>query len=181
MAENWVDDVLGFWFGELTPQDWYGGTQETDDAIRSRFHALYDRLKATPPVPADAREALAAIIVFDQFPRNIHRKKPEAFATDGLAIGLARDAVARGYDRDLTPPERQFLYMPYMHSEILAEQDRGVDLFKSLGNEEGVKYAIEHRDIVARFGRFPHRNRALGRKSTADETAFLEGHGGYGQ
>lgn len=179
---GWVDEVLGFWFGELTYQDWFGGSKQLDETIRTRFLDLYERLKAGFDVEQadDARTALAAVILFDQFPRNIFRGTAAAFGTDDLALGIARHALDRGFDSGLGE-ERSFLYMPFMHSEIAADQERCVDLFRSIGNEEGLKYAIEHRDIVARYGRFPHRNRALGRQSTQAELEFLNQHAGYGQ
>lgn len=180
---RWHDEVLKFWFGELTPQDWYSGKPETDALIRERFSGLLAELKAAlpPETGTDPRAALAAVIVFDQFPRNIFRREPEAFATDDLALGIARNALDRQFESGMTKSERQFLYMPLMHSEVLADQERCVDLFKSLGDEEALKYAVEHRDIVARFGRFPHRNRVLGRATTDEEADFLAQHAGYGQ
>lgn len=181
--DGWVDDVLGFWFGELTHEDRFGGKPETDDAIRTRFGALYERLKADMPARTgeDPRTALATVIVYDQFPRNLFRRQALAFGTDDMALLVARTALDRSLDAGMTAEEKSFLYMPFMHSEVMSDQERCIDLFKSLGNEEGVKYAIEHRDIIERFGRFPHRNRALGRESTPDEIAFLVGHHGYGQ
>ena len=180
---GWVDEVLDFWFGELTYEDWFSGGAELDERVRARFLSLYERLKAgfDEKAVADARTALAAIIVFDQFPRNIFRGQAAAFATDDLAAGIARNAVERGWDREVEPAARPFYYMPFMHSEILADQERCVDLFREIGEGDGLDYAIEHRDIVARFGRFPHRNRPLGRESTADEIEFMKEHAGYGQ
>ena len=184
MIDNgWHDRVLTFWFDELTPEDWFTGKAETDEKIRERFAELHAELSREVPAQArtDVRSALAAIIVFDQFSRNLHRKKPGAFATDAQALGLARAAIESGMDAELPEERRRFLYMPLMHSEVLADQERAVDLFKQLGDGTSAKYAIEHRDIIARFGRFPHRNRVLGRESTPEETAFLEGHDGFGQ
>jgi uncharacterized protein (DUF924 family) len=180
---GWQDEVLKFWFEELTPDDWYTGKPEVDAKIRDRFAKLHEHLMAAQPpeMMSDPRSALAAVIVFDQFPRNIHRKQPGAFSSDDLALSVARNALDKGFDAGMTHPEKQFLYMPFMHSEALADQERCVDLVRSLGSEEGLKYAIEHRDIVARFGRFPHRNRVLGRATTEEERKFLEGHSGYGQ
>ena len=183
MAEGWVEEVLSFWFDELTYEDWFGGSKELDDRIRERFLDLYERLKADFDADAvdDPRTALAAIILFDQFPRNMFRKTAAAFATDDIAIALARRAIDKEFDAALDEKARSFLYMPFMHSEVSADQERCVDLFRSLGENEGLKYAIEHRDIVARYGRFPHRNRVLGRDSTKDELEFLNQHAGYGQ
>lgn len=179
---KWVDEVLDFWFGELTYEDWFGGGPEVDEKIRSRFSGLYDRLKSDFDVEQvdDARTALAAVILFDQFPRNLFRGTAAAFGTDDLALGIARRALDRGFDGGMGE-ERSFLYMPFMHSEVSADQERCVDLFRGLSSENGLKYAIEHRDIIARYGRFPHRNRALGRESTQAELDFLNEHAGYGQ
>lgn len=175
--------VLRFWFDEMTPEDWYSGAEDVDDRIRARFADTCAAVLHSPPEAflGDPRSALAAIIVLDQFTRNIHRRTPDAFAGDPVALAIAHGAIERGYDAGMTETERQFLYMPLMHSEVLADQELSVKMFRDLGNENSLKYAIEHRDIVARFGRFPHRNRALGRESTPEEASFLEGHSGYGQ
>jgi len=183
MAASWVDDILSFWFDEAGPEGWFKGTKELDETIRQRFEALHRQLAANPPREAaeDARAALAAVILFDQFPRNIYRGTAQAFSTDDLALQISRDALGRKLDDQLTPEQKQFLYMPFQHSEVSADQEQAVMLFKALGNEEGLNYAIEHRDIIQQFGRFPHRNRALGRESTPEELAFLEKHAGFGQ
>lgn len=180
---GWVGEVLDFWFGELTYKDWFDGGPELDEKVRARFLGLYEKLKAGFDERRidDAQTALAAIIVFDQFPRNMFRSSAAAFATDDTAVGIARIAVERGWDRAGPEGARSFFYMPFMHSEILADQERCVDLFRALGEGDGLKYAIEHRDIVARFGRFPHRNRALGRESSPEELEFMKEHAGYGQ
>ncbi|MEO3386479.1 DUF924 family protein [Mesorhizobium sp. CAU 1741] len=183
MGNEWVDEVLDFWFKELTFEDWFGGSADLDDKIRARFKDLYEEKKIGFPLNAvdDARTALAAIILFDQFPRNMFRKSPAAFGTDDLALGIARRALEKGFDAEAEPMAKPFYYMPFMHSEVSADQERCVDLFRAIGEGDGLKYAIEHRDIVAEYGRFPHRNRALGRESTPAEIAFLEQHAGYGQ
>ena len=183
MRQKWVDEVLNFWFRELTPEDWFQQKDATDRAIRERFLRLHSDLQRNFPEEAlrDPRAALAAIIVFDQFPRNMFRRTPEAFSTDPLALKLAKNAVENGLDKELTVQERQFLCMPFQHSEALEDQERSVELFEATGDKEGIRYAIEHRDIIARFGRFPHRNRALGRESTPEELSFMKGHEGYGQ
>jgi uncharacterized protein (DUF924 family) len=176
LPAGWVDDVLHFWFEELSEEDWFSSSTRVDDKCRSRFGEDYEALQAEPldATSADARTLLAAVIVFDQFPRNIHRKTPEAYATDAKALQLARHAVESGKDKSLTPAQRQFLYMPYMHSEDLGVQVQSVRLFNQLGIPDGVKYAHHHHDIVARFGRFPHRNAILGRRSTPEELQFLK-------
>jgi len=183
MKQGWQDEVLSFWFGELTAEDWYTGKREVDDKISARFADLYEDLKTglDPDAIDDARTALAAVIALDQFPRNMFRGKAAAFGTDNLAIEIARNAAEKQLDHRLSNTEKQFLYMPFMHSEISADQERCVDLFRSLDNENGLKFAIEHRDIVQTFGRFPHRNTALGRETTEAERKFMDGHAGYGQ
>lgn len=176
LPDDWVDEVLRFWFEELSEQDWFRGGVSVDEMCRSRFATLYATLKDHPPEleNADARTLLAAVIVFDQFPRNMFRRTPAAYATDPAALALARAAVARGQDRSLSPMQRHFLYMPFMHSEELAAQAESVRLFAELGVPDGVKYARHHHGVVARFGRFPHRNAILGRESTPEEMEFLK-------
>ena len=180
---GWQDKVLDFWFSELKPEDWYATKPEVDGVIRARFAGLHAALSDDVPDQArrDANTALAAIIVLDQFPRNMFRGLGKAFATDGLAAELARNAVDAGLDRDMTQAQKQFLYMPLMHSENLADQDRCVELFAAAGLENGLKYAREHRDIIARFGRFPYRNKAIGRDSTAEELVYLKDANTFGQ
>jgi uncharacterized protein (DUF924 family) len=180
MKVTWVQDVLDFWFTQLTPEDWYAVKPEVDAAIRNRFLALWQEMRLA--IPADAflqpDAALAATIVFDQFPRNMFRKQADAFSTDPLARAVAYNAVRAGFGEQLAQERRQFQYMPFMHSEAVADQELCVQLFEGTDN---IKYAVEHRDIVAKFGRFPHRNKALGRPSTEAEQAFLAGHEGFGQ
>jgi uncharacterized protein (DUF924 family) len=183
MQENWAEDILTFWFGELSAEDWFNRNDQTDAAIKERFEPLYREIRAGVPAAAYAqpRAALAAIIVLDQFPRNMFRGAAEAFATDDLAIDIARRALANKLDEALDEEQKQFLYMPFMHSEILADQERSVVLFRDQDAGENEKYAVEHRDIVAKFGRFPHRNKVLGRESTPAERIFLLNHEGFGQ
>jgi uncharacterized protein (DUF924 family) len=182
MHDGWTKDVLRFWFEELRPDDWFGSKDETDELIRTRFGALHEKLaREAPSMTFDTAEAaLAAILVFDQVPRNMFRGQPRAFATDDMAAAIARKAVERGFDTAVPEKRRIFLYMPLMHAENLADQEHCVSLISALPGDF-LKYAVEHRDIVARFGRFPHRNRALGRESTAAEQTFLAEHKGFGQ
>jgi uncharacterized protein (DUF924 family) len=176
LPAGWADDVLHFWFEELNQKDWFSSSQRVDEICRERFGDVYAALKAEPPAAEslDARTLLAAIIVFDQFPRNIFRKTPDAYATDANALTLARHAVASGKDRSLPEMQRHFLYMPFMHSEDLTAQAESVRLFSQLGIPDGTKYARHHHAVVERFGRFPHRNSILGRRSTAEELEFLK-------
>lgn len=183
MQPDWKERVVEFWFSELTPDQWFKTSQEVDDTIRNRFEpTLLEFVEKQPDeVRMEPDAALAGIILCDQFPRNIYRSTSRAFAYDPLALELCHHAVSRGFDRELETKKKQFLYMPLMHSEALGDQDRAVELFTALGNENARKYAVEHRDIIARFGRFPHRNRVLDRENTSEELAFLEEHEGYGQ
>jgi uncharacterized protein (DUF924 family) len=173
---GWVADVLNFWFSELTKDDWFRKSDVVDGTIRKRFLALHEGLVATGGVADGAapREILAAIIVFDQFSRNLFRGEARAFAADALALGLARAAVDRGIDASMTGDERLFLYMPFEHSEDIADQEKSVELTLKLGDEGLLHYATAHRNFISRFGRFPHRNAALGRPSTDDEIEFLK-------
>jgi uncharacterized protein (DUF924 family) len=182
MRDDWADEVLRFWFEELTSDDWFERKDATDEAIRSRFSTLLEALKASASSTSfdEPDQALAAILVFDQFPRNMFRGQPRAFATDDIAAAIARKAVERGFDHRVPEQRRLFFYMPLMHAENLADQEHCVSLISALPGD-AVKYAREHRDIIARFGRFPHRNKALGRESTPAEESFLAEHKGFGQ
>ena len=179
-----AEEVLDFWFNQLTPEEWFRPTEGLDEAIARRFGELHECF-ARHGVPdswrATARGRLAAVIVLDQFPRNMHRGKAAAFTTDPAALALAGETVDGGFASVLDTVERKFLYLPFEHAEELAQQERSVRLFATLDDEESLKYAREHRDVVARYGRFPHRNRMLGRVSTAEEEAYLARPGaGFG-
>jgi len=167
-----ADDILAFWFAD--PARAWRKDPAFDAECRARFEALHDQVHRGEHDAwrATARGALAHVIVLDQLSRNMYRDTPRMFASDARALATARDAVDRGLDQELPPSERTFLYMPFMHSEDLADQDRAVALFEALGGDVA-EYARRHRDIVRRFGRFPHRNELLGRASTDDERAFL--------
>lgn len=174
--EAWVDEVLKFWFEELAREAWFRKSDVTDELIRSRFLSLYERIAALPTEAAWAspRRALATIIVLDQFPRNMFRDTPQAFAADAKARDVALGAIERGFDQSFDKDGRAFMYLPLEHSEDLADQERAVALFTPLGDEEYTYYAVAHRDVIARFGRFPHRNAVLGRPSTPEEEEFLK-------
>jgi uncharacterized protein (DUF924 family) len=170
-----IDDIVRFWFEQLTPKDWYRKDKALDAEIERRFGAIYAALKAG--VPADwlttPKGWLAAIIVLDQFPRNLFRDDPRAFATDGEALALSKRAIAAGIDMKLKPEQRAFLYMPFQHSEDAADQARSIELFTALGTPSNLDFAQRPKAIIDRFGRFPHRNAVLGRASTEAESAFL--------
>lgn len=169
------DAVLDFWFRELTREEWFEPSEGLDEAIHERFGATHlalvrGEIENWRSSPA---ERLAGIIVLDQFSRNIYRGTPLVFAADWIALreaGLAIDAKA---DLDLPPEQRCFLYLPFEHSENLEDQDRSVELFRALGDAEYLDYAERHRDVIREFGRFPHRNRFLGRESTGAELDYL--------
>lgn len=170
-----ADDVLHFWFEEIAPGQHFATDAALDAVIRRRFGRAWEAARycelwtwrATP------RGRLAEILVLDQFSRNLHRGSPLAFAQDGLALALAQELVAGQHDRGLPATERAFAYMPYMHSESLAIHDQAMLLFNQPGLENNLHFEVRHRDIIARFGRYPHRNAALGRASTPDEATFL--------
>ncbi len=174
-----VEHVLEFWFGageEAYRGVWFEKNDDFDKRIEAAFGkdreiaaaGGYDDLAATPD------GALALVILLDQFSRNLQRGSAEAFASDPKALGIAKTAIAKGFDKDVSVIRRMFFYLPFEHSETLADQEEGVALFTALGDDKLLEYMINHRDIVARFGRFPHRNEVLGRESTPQERAFLK-------
>jgi len=172
-----IADVTGFWRA-AGPDAWFRKDDGFDTDFRTRHSDLhwraarreFDHWNSSPD------GALALMILLDQFPRNCFRGTAHMFATDPLARHHAGLAVANGYDRGVTADLRAFFYLPFEHSEDMADQDRSVELFTPLG-DEALKYAIIHRDIIEKFGRFPHRNRSLGRETTLDEQAFLDAGG----
>ncbi|MGE0665448.1 MAG: DUF924 family protein [Sphingomonadales bacterium] len=182
-----VNDVLDFWFApESRPEPrhpggrdlpaWFTADPAFDEAIRRRFLDAYetaargglDRWAETP------EGALALTVLLDQFPRNMFRGQARAFAADSRALSVAEQAVAKGFDAQVPKAWRKFFYLPFEHAEDSAAQARSVALFLALGEEQGLRYAVLHRDIIERFGRFPHRNAILGRRSTPEEQAWLD-------
>jgi uncharacterized protein (DUF924 family) len=161
---SWQDEVLAFWFG-LSSEQWWKGDPALDSEIRDRFLPLWEEKRENVPEAflASARDAVAAVVLFDQFPRNMMRGHADQFSTDPLALAIAGGAVDRGLDEAMSPAERGFLYMPFQHSEDIADQRRSVALFTALGDEYQLGYARKHHDVIERFGRFPHRNAILGR------------------
>ena len=195
------EDVLSFWFEDvITRPDtlgaqvkrWYSGGKEMDAAITGRFGATIEALSnglADAWARHGPRDRLAAIIALDQFSRSIHRKSPKAFTSDPLALRLAREAVAKNEDQQLDPIERWFIYMPFEHSEAMADQREAVRLFEKLMSaatdhtrtsfQSALDYARRHAEVIEKFGRFPHRNDVLGRTSTPEEAAWVKEHGGF--
>ena len=176
-------DVIGFW-RHAGPGKWFRKDYRFDEAIRLRFEPVhfaaargeYDRWMEAPD------GCLALLLLLDQFPRNLWRNSPHAFASDAMARRVARHMVLADFDQEIEPALRPFCYLPFEHSEDLADQDLAVRLCEALrdatGDEGTLRYAVVHRDIVARFGRFPHRNRVMGRETTAEEQVFLD-EGGF--
>ncbi|GAB4352392.1 MAG: DUF924 family protein [Oricola sp.] len=181
LTEGWETNVLGFWFRDLAPEQWFGTDEELDRRITDRFGALHDTIAATDNAVlcASGETALAAIIVLDQFARNMFRGSAKSFAGDAKARAIANAALEAGYDAAMSGDEKQFLYMPFMHSETLADQDRSVELFTALGREEALKFAKLHREPIKAFGQFPHRNAILGRPTSPAERAWIDEHGGF--
>jgi uncharacterized protein (DUF924 family) len=176
------DAVLDFWFVEHGEDDWFGGKAEFDAKLAERFTETHARVASGEAWTwrGSAEGRLAEVIVLDQFSRQLHRGSPRAFAQDPMALALAQEAVARGLDEKLEKRRRTFLYMPYMHSESLVVHEEAVRLFTALGDEGTLKYEIGHRDCIARFGRYPFRNKPLGRQSSAEELAYMQEAGTRG-
>jgi uncharacterized protein (DUF924 family) len=172
------ETLVKFW-SEAGQARWFGKDDAFDVDLRAHFEAAHLTASRGGFAEWEARSegALALILLTDQIPRNIYRGSAHAFATDARAREVAARAIARGFDQAYEPALRCFFYLPYEHSERMEDQDRSVALFQALGDTEFLKYAIIHRDIIARFGRFPHRNPVLGRITTPEEQAFLEGGG----
>lgn len=193
--------ILDFWFEDTLENPagvsqrmkvWFGGGPGVDAAIEERFASTVDALAnglADEWAARGARDWLAAIVALDQFSRSIHRKSPQAFANDPVALRLAKDALARGEDQQLPPIARMFIYLPLEHSETIDDQRQSVRLFEQLAQdadattrsifESTLDYARRHAEVIAKFGRFPHRNDVLGRTSTPEEVAWVKEHGGF--
>lgn len=169
---DWRRDLLTFWFG-LDPRQWWNGSPELDEECRQRFLRVWTE-KRQLPVDSfldDPLTALAGVILFDQIPRNVFRDNADQFATDHLALAIAKEAIHRDYDDQLGHDERCFLYMPLEHSENLADQNWSLQLFTVLGDDYLLGFAKKHHDAIERFGRFPHRNAMLGRAPRPAELA----------
>jgi uncharacterized protein (DUF924 family) len=177
-AQRSAEEVLAFWLA-AGHERWFEPDEDFDAQIRQRFATTYEdaaagRLSAWENSP---QGALALVIVLDQFPRNIFRGSARSYTADPLARAVAQRAIARGFDKQIAMPQRSFFYLPFEHSEELADQERAVELMRATGDVDLLKWAELHADIIRRFGRFPHRNAMLGRATTPDEQAFLDDGG----
>ena len=172
------NEVVAFW-RDAGMQKWFERDDAFDAEFDRRFHAahLSAARREHEQWMESADGALALLILLDQFPRNCFRGNAHSYATDGLALHYARRAVASGFDLQVDSALRMFFYLPFEHSEAMADQDRALELFEGIGDAELTKYAVLHRDLILRFGRFPHRNAALGRESTQEEIEYLAGGG----
>lgn len=173
---RWAAELVHLWFHGLKPHDWFTPNPAVDALLRRRFARELTSLRTRPAAEflSEPPTALAAVLLFDQLPRNLHRGTPAAFATDPLARAIAKGALARGWDAELTRVQRQFLAMPLMHSEDIADQRRSLGVYARLGTRYGWPFALSPHRMIARFGRFPHRNAVLGRTSTPAEIAAVE-------
>lgn len=187
-----ADEILDYWFAPPESPEhgsqrefWFGGGPKIDDDIQTRFLALYEQAAtgAFDHWKDDRRACLALILLFDQFPRNMFRDTPRAFATDPRALALAKHAVAAGFDRASSVVESQFFYLPFEHSENLEDQRRAVELFRAQPDhdkkEDHIGFAERHMEVIGRFGRFPHRNEFLARESLPEEIKFLAENADY--
>lgn len=174
--------INAFWFGAADDgaygqarREWFVKNPDFDAEIKQRFEpTMRDAASGALDAMAESPEgAVALVVALDQFPRNVYRRDARAFAQDAKALKIANAALDNGFNEDVMPVMRPFLYLPFEHSETLADQDRAIELFTNDGNDSGLEWAIKHRDIIEKFGRFPHRNAVLGRESTPAETRFL--------
>jgi len=171
-----AQEIINFWFNEITPQQWWQKNEQFDEMITSRFADIHFAAHQGELYSwrSTAHGRLAEIIILDQFSRNMFRDTPRSFASDSLALALAQEAIAQDFDKPLSQIERSFLYMPFMHSESKIIHNQALKLFKANGNESNYEFELKHKAIIDRFGRYPHRNAILGRQSSKEELAFLE-------
>lgn len=169
------DELISFWFSEPISKRWFNSTPDFDNELRERYAELYAQAAQgqLDAWQASAHGALALVILLDQIPLNIFRGLAQSFATEAQARDVADCAIGRGFDQQLGDTQKAFLYMPFMHSEDLADQERSVALYSAAGLDSNLRFARHHRELIRRFGRFPHRNAILGRVSTAEEIAYL--------
>jgi uncharacterized protein (DUF924 family) len=170
-----AQEILDFWFSDEVRKLWFNSTEQFDRLLCERYLATWEQASRGEfnDWQHSAEGCLALAIILDQFPLNMFRGKAQSFATEAQSRDVARVAIERGFDRQLTTEQRAFLYMPFMHSESLADQELALNLFDQPGLEDNLRFARHHHGIVEKFGRFPHRNAILGRESTAAEIEYL--------
>jgi uncharacterized protein (DUF924 family) len=176
VTADWAAALLDFWFNEVGEDGWWSHDAELDRNCAARFEKLWQEKQAEPVASFlnRADDALAAVLLFDQLPRNMFREQARAFHTDPLAREVARGAIAHGYDIQIGGAGRLFFYMPFMHSESLDDQDLSLSLFEGAGDEESLEFARKHHATIKRFGRFPHRNAVLGRPTLPEEVEAVK-------
>jgi uncharacterized protein (DUF924 family) len=172
------ENILNFWFEDTSPQQWFQVNEEFDQIIYDRYFDIYERAKtgSLKDWEVDAEGCLALCLILDQFPRNMFRGKPDAFETDKAALLISKQALHKGLDQVLSPVKRRFLYLPFEHSENMQDQKKSCELFKSMQADDplGYEYALRHMHVIEKFGRFPHRNKILGRENTPEEAEYLK-------
>ena len=169
-------DIVDFWFAEECRKCWFNATSEMDEMIRKRFESIWrdardNKLRSWMD---SAEGCLALVIILDQFPLNMYRGKAESFSTEAASREVARYAIEQGFDQNMSVEEKGFLFLPFMHSENMEDQNESIALFERAGMTDNLKWARHHRDIVQRFGRFPHRNNILGRENSQQEDVYLQ-------
>jgi uncharacterized protein (DUF924 family) len=174
-SENEINELLAFWFSEPVKKLWFNSTPEFDAQLKEKYLDLVERAERGElnSWATEARGALALVIILDQLPLNIFRQQARSFATESNAQKIAAQAVDKNLDQQLSDEQKAFMYLPFMHSEDLALQDKSVELFEKAGLTENLRYAKHHRELIRRFGRFPHRNKILGRESSPEEIEYL--------
>jgi len=170
-----AQEIIDFWFSDEVRKLWFNSTPQFDASLRERFLPLWQQASRgeLDQWQQSAVGCLALVIILDQFPLNMFRAQAQSFATEAQSRGVAQVAIDQGFDQDLDIGQRAFLYMPFMHSETLADQQRALELFDQPGLEDNLRFARHHHDIIEKFGRFPHRNEALGRQNNAAEIDYL--------
>ncbi|MDH5183582.1 MAG: DUF924 domain-containing protein [Gammaproteobacteria bacterium] len=168
-------EILDFWFAPECKACWFNATSEMDEMIRRQFEATWQaaRDNKLQSWMDSANGCLALVIILDQFPLNMYRGKAESFLTEAAAREVSRHAIEQGFEQDMSDERKLFLFLPFMHSENIQDQDESLALFAKADMQDGLRFAKHHRDIVARFGRFPHRNNILGRENSAEEDAYM--------
>lgn len=169
------EELIAFWFSEPVSKRWFNSTPTFDNELRERYAGLYEQAARGQLTAwqASAQGSLALVILLDQIPLNIFRGQAQSFASEAQARDVAGRAIERGFERQFDDAQKAFLYMPFMHSEDLADQERSVALYSAAGLDSNLRFARHHRELIRRFGRFPHRNAILGRASTAEEIEYL--------